>query len=707
VEETTVPERRSFFTRLVDLLDDPILLLQLRGAFRRKRFFWLQTGLLTLLAAITLIYMWSVTEKFKDNTSEVGRQTFLVFTAAELLLVFFVFPAFSCTAITDERTNKSLDLLLTTRLTPERIVFGKTLAAFVYGLLFIVATLPLVALTFLFGGVSPGQIALTYGVLATVALVVTLFALSVSSAMGSTLRSVLATYVGLFLIVLPTIAPLIDSSFVLDPFFTKRWPSADSASGILTVHVFGPLVHQAEAVAIRDAIRAYDPLETVLYWGTHAAFYVCLASFFFLIARHRLAPTGTNRSTPFRVWFLATVGVGLAGALVGLSHESWEPRSLLTLLLETDLPVVAALVVGAVAFAAEDPAVPKRVRASTERHKGPRAPLRMLYPGARQGERFILWMAFLTQVAVVAIFLGVLAVDGAKGETGQRDGLHVLEWGTTWTFAFIFFLVELAVLLTCEIRHAAQTRLWVVVYLVFATLYPVFWFYVDDPSAKARLYEGYFLSPWTVFDSLLFPDTGAKRQLVLFGPSGREIREAKGALDRRLDELEKSEDGRYRLPIATPDPELTRRELLAKKDAQVSETVIRKTLAHLDDTLARLGPGLAEAQRGSDRGANEAILLNRIRSEAHAELERDLVREGVPVHEVSTVIYAVLALVLWAMNRRRLARAENEDANLRRLPPPELATSSEGAATSVPAPEPATQLAGGEIQASAPPASAS
>src|SRR5581483_914517 len=165
---------------------------------------------------------------YKDDTSEIGRQTFLVFTGVELALVFFVFPAFSCTAITDERTNKSLDLLLTTRLTPERIVLGKMLAAFVYGLLFIVATVPLVALTFLFGGVTPGQIALTYGVIATLALVVTLYALAVSSAVGSTLRSVLTTYVGLFFIVLPIVTPLIDTSWIFAPW-EKDWPSQGNA----------------------------------------------------------------------------------------------------------------------------------------------------------------------------------------------------------------------------------------------------------------------------------------------------------------------------------------------------------------------------------------------------------------------------------------------------------------------------------------------
>src|SRR5581483_12343577 len=44
------------------LLDDPILLKELRAAFRRKRFLWLQTGLVALVALIVIATMWYLTD---------------------------------------------------------------------------------------------------------------------------------------------------------------------------------------------------------------------------------------------------------------------------------------------------------------------------------------------------------------------------------------------------------------------------------------------------------------------------------------------------------------------------------------------------------------------------------------------------------------------------------------------------------------------
>src|SRR5205814_588342 len=71
-------------------------------------------------------------------------------------------PAFSCTSIVEERLNRSLDLLLVTRLRPWEVFAGKLFAAFVYCATFLAGTLPVVALSFLFGGVEPSAIVAVY-----------------------------------------------------------------------------------------------------------------------------------------------------------------------------------------------------------------------------------------------------------------------------------------------------------------------------------------------------------------------------------------------------------------------------------------------------------------------------------------------------------------------------------------------------------------
>src|SRR5262249_17382608 len=145
--------------------------------------------------------------------------------------------AFACTSITEERVTKSYDLLLTTRLTPFEIVLGKTAASFIYGLLLIVAASPLVAITFLYGGVTPEQIALTFVCLVVEAALITAYAIYISSVSASTLKSVISSYLGVCLLGPVLLAPIVFMA---------------------VVHVIGPLLKETKPIQTRDAIRAFD-----------------------------------------------------------------------------------------------------------------------------------------------------------------------------------------------------------------------------------------------------------------------------------------------------------------------------------------------------------------------------------------------------------------------------------------------------------------
>src|SRR5262249_18932495 len=162
------------------------------------------------------------------------------------------FPAFSCTSITEERVARSFDLLVTTRLTPGEIILGKTLAAIIYGILFIIATVPLVAITFLYGGVSPSQILLTYAGFLIQATLLTVYAIYVSSVSTSTLKAVVFTYLGVILIGPLLLAPI---------------------SYVHAIHVVGPLIKDQTLIRIRDSIRDLDAVNATLYWGGLVAFY--------------------------------------------------------------------------------------------------------------------------------------------------------------------------------------------------------------------------------------------------------------------------------------------------------------------------------------------------------------------------------------------------------------------------------------------------
>ena len=76
--------------------------------------------------------------------------------------MIFIVPGLTGAAIAGERDRQTLDLLLSTQVSTLWIVLGKILASLSYVFLLMVASLPLFSLVFLFGGVSPSQVALAF-----------------------------------------------------------------------------------------------------------------------------------------------------------------------------------------------------------------------------------------------------------------------------------------------------------------------------------------------------------------------------------------------------------------------------------------------------------------------------------------------------------------------------------------------------------------
>ena len=145
---------------------------ELRGRMRGRRAFVVLTVYLVLLAG----FAWMV-ESIQEQSmgagfggaffasAQIGRNLFIALLMLETLLVLFLAPAFTAGAISLEREKQTLDLLATTPISSLAIVLGKLFSALVYVFLLILASVPLVALVFTFGGVSPDDVLRGYLVL--------------------------------------------------------------------------------------------------------------------------------------------------------------------------------------------------------------------------------------------------------------------------------------------------------------------------------------------------------------------------------------------------------------------------------------------------------------------------------------------------------------------------------------------------------------
>ncbi len=145
---------------------------ELRGRMRGRRAFVVLTVYLLLLGAFAWMVELFLERQYAQSfggftyaSAEIGRGVFTALLLLETLLVCLLAPAFTAGAISQEREKQTLDLLAATPISSLAIVIGKLLSALTYVFLLILASLPLTALVFVFGGVAPDDVVRGYVVL--------------------------------------------------------------------------------------------------------------------------------------------------------------------------------------------------------------------------------------------------------------------------------------------------------------------------------------------------------------------------------------------------------------------------------------------------------------------------------------------------------------------------------------------------------------
>lgn len=86
---------------------------------------------------------------------------YIIIASIEFLLLIFIVPTISSGLISSEREKQTLDILLTSGLKPLQIISGKLMAAAGNILLIIVSGLPVLGITFIYGGIELKDIFIT------------------------------------------------------------------------------------------------------------------------------------------------------------------------------------------------------------------------------------------------------------------------------------------------------------------------------------------------------------------------------------------------------------------------------------------------------------------------------------------------------------------------------------------------------------------
>jgi hypothetical protein len=151
---------------------NPVLVRDGRAMFRGRRMIGLQLLYLAALMAVMGISSWILHETRRAglgagaSLAEFGQWIFIGVFETQAVLLLLIVVAHSAGAISLEREKQTYEALAVTRLSSAEVVLGKigSITALCYLLLF--TSLPLAAFSLFFGGVSPGDMAVCYGLLA-------------------------------------------------------------------------------------------------------------------------------------------------------------------------------------------------------------------------------------------------------------------------------------------------------------------------------------------------------------------------------------------------------------------------------------------------------------------------------------------------------------------------------------------------------------
>ncbi len=179
-----------------------------------------------ILALISLLVFYSI----MANVSRSGRVDYdsvillyVVMVAIQGVLLAFIIPAVTANTISGERERQTLDILLTSRMTPYRIVTGKLMSSMSMVVLLLVSSIPVISLAFMFGGIALLDVIWIIIYLIFVGLLFGLIGVACSSKFKKTTSATVVTYGGIIGLCGGTFFPLLVVAILDSIAYSQDW----------------------------------------------------------------------------------------------------------------------------------------------------------------------------------------------------------------------------------------------------------------------------------------------------------------------------------------------------------------------------------------------------------------------------------------------------------------------------------------------------
>lgn len=329
--------RRSVW--LAWFIDNPLLVREIRRRMRGRLFSWSLIGYLVALGGVSCVLMFTTypfsreldTRQMIQDVGRIGATLFKGMCFVEGIIALFLAPMLTAGLATAEKEKDTFDFLRVTTLNSRTFVSGCLLTTACFLLLVFTCTLPILGLTFIFGGVSMQEIMSFNLTLFLLALAVSAWGIFNSTSYKRS-RSVQGSIFVLFLLGL-----FFGSRFLALGGFGWASPFGGGlVSFLLTVIL--PLALITVFFSIAAARRLYEPNNRMFNYKQYTVFlFGVLGAIAGFMAYHMYANPGVTmdpdeiRGGLAAMYFVGWVFIGvgiilLSSGRVEMGDELWKIR---------------------------------------------------------------------------------------------------------------------------------------------------------------------------------------------------------------------------------------------------------------------------------------------------------------------------------------------------------------------------------------------
>jgi ABC-2 type transport system permease protein len=321
-------------TRMGALVWNPIVAREARTRMRSKRAAFILFCWLAALGVVAILAYASAGNQSASVTvlAHSGVTVFDALVAVVVALLLLLVPGLVGGSIAGERERQTLDLLLCTRVRPWRVVIGKLAASLAFIGFLLVASLPILSVVALLGGIAWSDILIVVGLGALTAVTIGSMSILFSAISKGPTGAIVCSYVAMFILL---VGPLVLGTYLLAQGFGSGGGTAVSLpSGYISGPAIAPSVSSAPPLimALSPGVAIGSEVASISSQNCASAVYSGFGGSFGSSAIYSCAAVTFDRidSGPLNGWHIwqvyAVFAIALSALCIGMAIVALRGR---------------------------------------------------------------------------------------------------------------------------------------------------------------------------------------------------------------------------------------------------------------------------------------------------------------------------------------------------------------------------------------------